>query len=108
MSRPVVIKRCRWQFGDAVTLPWFGKTYIWYRRESLSEGLERHERCHAGQIEENGVLWYVGRVVIWRSVWGLIHHRSPAAKTDPVEVECYRVQYPDLTEDELMAKLRGG
>ena len=89
------IRKCRWQFGAAITLPTpWGPTVYVKQRLPLDSALYKHEAVHVKQIEEWGTWSY-----LWRHVWARLRtlrihpwQFDMYVKDDPVEAPAYAAQ----------------
>lgn len=69
------VRRCRWQFGAAITLPW--PTTVYVKRLPLEGVLKKHEEEHVRQLRKMGGVTYLAthiwaRIVKW-NIWGKGH-----------------------------------
>ena len=89
-------------FGLAITLPMPCRRQIVLARRKMDEDELRHEWFHAWQIVDWGWCRY-----LWRHAAARIRERSWTAPLSDVEFPAYKVQYPHMSDADLVAYLRG-
>lgn len=81
------IRKWKWQFGAAITLPTPWGATVYAKDLPMSDRLRKHESEHIRQLERMGAVKYLAT-----HIWARIVTLDFYAKKHPIEAEAYAAE----------------